>query len=85
MSWIPTSFQAFQQRPQGTTPLVRAITDVVAQKLPEAQRSGKKLLLMVATDGVPDEGPAALARWLHSRDPVQIPVVFWCVPITILR
>jgi hypothetical protein len=41
--------QAFNIRPQGLTPLARALRSIIAAK--HGQTSGKKLLILIATDG----------------------------------
>lgn len=51
----------FAQQPRGTTPLAETLTRVLADK----QASDKKLLILIATDGVPNGGSVAVAKVLR--------------------
>eukprot|EP01062_Namystynia_karyoxenos_P034376 TRINITY_DN25209_c0_g1_i1.p1 TRINITY_DN25209_c0_g1~~TRINITY_DN25209_c0_g1_i1.p1 ORF type:complete len:355 (+),score=32.94 TRINITY_DN25209_c0_g1_i1:73-1137(+) len=56
----PRLASAFQRPPSGTTPLGRCVSELVAQPYE------KPVLLVIATDGVPDEGPAAFSQIIEG-------------------
>ncbi|TPX59474.1 hypothetical protein CcCBS67573_g09087 [Chytriomyces confervae] len=49
---------SFSKRPQGYTPIARVLRQVLREKKSSFAESGKKLLILIATDGVPttDQG-----------------------------
>jgi len=53
----------FQRPPTGTTPLTKALKDAFSRQTP-----GKKLLVLIATDGQPNN-LSAFTRALRERDP----------------
>eukprot|EP01062_Namystynia_karyoxenos_P023331 TRINITY_DN19013_c2_g4_i1.p1 TRINITY_DN19013_c2_g4~~TRINITY_DN19013_c2_g4_i1.p1 ORF type:complete len:358 (+),score=110.33 TRINITY_DN19013_c2_g4_i1:70-1074(+) len=57
----PRLAQSFQQPPSGTTPLTRCLTDLVKHT-----HGDKPVLLVIATDGVPDGGPGPFVEAVES-------------------
>jgi len=57
--------QLFNAPPSGSTPLVRTFNQVIADKV--ATLGEKNLLVIIITDGVPDEGIAAFTHAVSSK------------------
>jgi hypothetical protein len=57
--------QLFNAPPSGSTPLVRTFNQVIADKM--ATLGEKNLLVIIITDGVPDEGIAAFTHAVASK------------------
>ncbi|KAJ9450414.1 hypothetical protein DIPPA_03491 [Diplonema papillatum] len=66
----PRLIAAFQHRPAGRTPLTTTVQRVISEK----RGSEKPVLLLIATDGEPDDGPRAFKAVvfdaLRNRNPV---------------